>query len=150
MGEGPRLRVSREAAGLTQAELARRTGIHQPTISAIESGRRAPRPETLERLMAALAQRPSLLVDRLRDEIIRSGARHGMGNVRVFGSCLHGTDVPGSDVDLLVTPERGASLLDLVAFQQEVEDLLGVRVDAVSDRTSGRIVEAVLDEAVPL
>lgn len=85
--------------------------------------------------MAALAQRPSLLVDRLRDEIIRSGARHGMGNVRVFGSCLHGTDVPGSDVDLLVTPERGASLLDLVAFQ-EVEDLLGVRVDGCLSRRS--------------
>lgn len=150
MDEGARLRTSREAAGLSQVELARRTGIHQPTISAIESGRRVPRPETLERLLVALAQRPSQLVHHFRDEIIDSGARHRMGNVRVFGSCLHGTDVLGSDVDLLVTPETGATLLDLVAFQQEVEELLGVRVDAVSDGASGRIVAAVVAEAVPL
>lgn len=150
MDVGSRLRASREAAGISQAELARRSGVHQPTISAIERGRRTPRPETFERLMAALARRPSLLVARLRDEIIRAGVRHRMGNVRVFGSCLHGRDTPGSDVDLLVTPEPGASLLDLVAFQQEVEDLLGVRVDAVSDRSSGPIMEAVAAEAAPL
>ena len=37
-----------------------------------------------------------------RDEILRVAARHGAGNVRLFGSLARGDDTPGSDVDLLV------------------------------------------------
>ncbi|MBW2507413.1 MAG: helix-turn-helix transcriptional regulator, partial [Deltaproteobacteria bacterium] len=36
---GARLRELRLAAGLTQAELARRTGIHRPNIARVEAGR---------------------------------------------------------------------------------------------------------------
>ena len=36
-----RLRAAREALGLTQAEVARALGVHRPTISEIEAGRRA-------------------------------------------------------------------------------------------------------------
>lgn len=38
-----------------------------------------------------------------------------------------------SDLDLLVRMEPGRSLLDLVGFQQDVADLLGIRVDVVSE-----------------
>lgn len=45
-----------------------------------------------------------------------------------------GDDTPTSDVDLLVTPEPDASLLDLSAFAVEVEDLVGREIDVTSDR----------------
>lgn len=47
------LRSARARAGLSQRELARRSGIPQPTIAAIESGRQDPRHATLERLLRA-------------------------------------------------------------------------------------------------
>ena len=42
---------ARRAAGLTQRELARRTGVAQPTIARIESGTSDPRLGTLEVLL---------------------------------------------------------------------------------------------------
>jgi len=51
---GSRLKSLRRAAGLTQAELARRTGIHRPNIARIEAGRHTPSLETLSRLAAAI------------------------------------------------------------------------------------------------
>ncbi len=51
---GTRLRRLRKAAGLTQAELARRTGIHRPNIARVEAGRHTPSLETLARLASAI------------------------------------------------------------------------------------------------
>lgn len=51
---GARLRELRHAAGLTQAELARRTGIHRPNIARVEAGRHTPSLETLARLANAI------------------------------------------------------------------------------------------------
>lgn len=51
---GARLRELRLAAGLTQAELARRTGIHRPNIARVEAGRHTPSLETLARLSGAI------------------------------------------------------------------------------------------------
>jgi transcriptional regulator with XRE-family HTH domain len=48
------LRELRERAGLTQAELAQRTGIGQPVLSLYESGRREPRADVFIRLVEAL------------------------------------------------------------------------------------------------
>ena len=51
---GARLRELRLAAGLTQAELARRTGIHRPNIARVEAGRHTPSLETLSRIATAI------------------------------------------------------------------------------------------------
>ncbi len=51
---GARLKQLRTSAGLTQAELARRTGIHRPNIARVEAGRHTPSLETLSKLAAAI------------------------------------------------------------------------------------------------
>ena len=45
--------MARRRAGLTQRELAGRTGIPQPSISRIERGRVSPSVDTLDRLLSA-------------------------------------------------------------------------------------------------
>jgi uncharacterized protein len=58
--------------------------------------------------------------------------RHRIRRLSLFGSVLHGTDRPDSDVDLLVEFEPGATpgLLGLAAIEMELSDLLrGQRVD---------------------
>lgn len=47
------LREARAGAGLTQRELASRSGMPQPAIARIESGASSPRVATLDRLLAA-------------------------------------------------------------------------------------------------
>lgn len=50
------LLLARRRAGLTQRELAERSGVPQSTIARIESGRSDPRTKTLERLLTACNQ----------------------------------------------------------------------------------------------
>lgn len=51
------IRDSRLEAGLTQAELAERSGTSQSTLSAYEHGRKVPSARTLERILAASGHR---------------------------------------------------------------------------------------------
>jgi uncharacterized protein len=53
-------------------------------------------------------------------------------NPRIFGSALYGTDRDGSDLDILVDAMPGATLFDLGGLQDELQTLLGVRVDLLT------------------
>lgn len=86
-----------------------------------------------------------------RGQILQIAAKHGARNVRVFGSVARGEAKPQSDIDLLVEFKRGTTLLDHAALIEELEELLGVKVDVVSERgLRERIRNRVLDEAVAL
>jgi transcriptional regulator with XRE-family HTH domain len=64
-----RLEPLRIAKGWSQAELARRSGVPQPTISRIEAGKsRAIDLDNLERLANALGVNAALLIDHEIDE----------------------------------------------------------------------------------
>jgi len=92
----------------------------------------------------------NILKDR-RETILRVAASHGARDVRVFGSRVRGTARPDSDVDMLVKLEAGRSLLDLIAIKQDLEDLLGCKVDVVTEAAiSPYIREQVLNEAAAL
>ena len=86
-----------------------------------------------------------------RGEILEIGRQHGIRMIRVFGSVSRGDSTPTSDVDLLVDLEQGRSLLDLGGFVEDVQDLLGCRVDVVSARgLRERFRDRVLQHAVAL
>src|SRR3989442_6921738 len=73
-----------------------------------------------------------------RADILRIAEEHGARNVRVFGSEARGDAGAHSDLDLLVDMEQGRSLLDLVGLGQDLEDLLGRRVDVLTSPVTGR------------
>jgi len=86
-----------------------------------------------------------------RDDVLRIAARHGARNVRVFGSVARGDADEKSDIDLLVEFEPGRSLLDHAGLWMDLQELLGCKVDVVSERgIKPRIRERVLQEALPL
>jgi len=57
-----RVRKSRISQGLSQAELAEKTGVSQPTVANWESGSHIPRRATLERIAQALSVEPVWLL----------------------------------------------------------------------------------------
>ncbi|MBZ0169773.1 nucleotidyltransferase [Candidatus Methylomirabilis lanthanidiphila] len=69
-----------------------------------------------------------------RDAILRIAVRHGAYNIRVFGSAARGEALEDSDIDLLVEFEPGRSLLDHTALVLELEELLGRKVDVVTEK----------------
>lgn len=89
--------------------------------------------------------KPSRALNEKREAIRSAVTRCGASNPRVFGSVLHGADVEGSDLDLLVDPLPGATLFDLGGLQVELEVLLGVRVDLL---TPGDLPVAVRNKVI--
>ena len=80
-----------------------------------------------------------------RVEIVRIVTARKCCNTRVFGSVLHGTDTPESDLDLLVDALPGTTLFDLGGLQVDLEDLLKVRVEVI---TPGDLPEKWRDEVI--
>lgn len=86
-----------------------------------------------------------------RAQILQIAAKYGADNVRVFGSVVHGTAGPDSDLDLLVRFSKTASLIDHIALMQDLEAMLGVKVDVVEeDALHPLIRDRVLSEGVLL
>jgi predicted nucleotidyltransferase/DNA-binding XRE family transcriptional regulator len=153
MNVGELIRDARTRAELSQAALADRAKTSQPAIARYESGAASPSLSTLERILAASdsalvlsapKRRPRprrassgsrlRLIRRLRGRLAEAAQRHGVRDLRVFGSVARGEETPDSDVDFLVDLEPGRTLLDLIGFQQEAEDTLGVGVDVATPR----------------
>lgn len=57
------MRAARERLGLTQEEVAQRSGVHSTEVSRIEAGKRDPKISTLERLARAVEVKPGRLLD---------------------------------------------------------------------------------------
>lgn len=91
------------------------------------------------------------IVKKNRDEILRIATSHGASDVRIFGSVVRGEDTKNSDIDFLVKLEKNRSLLDHADMIIEMEDLLGCKVDVVTEPgLKERVKARVLMEAVPL
>jgi len=86
-----------------------------------------------------------------REQILAIARKHGVRNIKVFGSVSRGQAHADSDVDFLIEagPERtpffpGGLVADL-------EELLGRRVDVVTEKGLNQYLrDRVLKEAVPL
>ena len=69
-----------------------------------------------------------------RDLLLAITARHGASNVRLFGSVLRQEARPDSDVDLLIDLAEDRGFDDYLALIEELESVLGRRVDLITDR----------------
>jgi uncharacterized protein len=77
---------------------------------------------------------PSVVLASKRDQILALAAARGARRLRIFGSVARGEDHEGSDIDLVVDMPAGASLLQIVGLQHDIEDALGMRVDLCTER----------------
>jgi uncharacterized protein with HEPN domain/predicted nucleotidyltransferase len=88
------------------------------------------------------------LLEKHRERILEILAKYGLGNPRLFGSVLHATHDPESDIDLLVDPSSETTLLTLIAAEQEIQKELGLSVDLKTpEELSKRFRENVIAES---
>lgn len=84
-------------------------------------------------------------------EIRDIASRYPVANIRVFGSVVHGDDRDTSDIDLLVDALPETTLFDLGGLQDELQELLGVKVDLLTPGDiPPRFRETVIREARPV
>ena len=75
---------------------------------------------------------------RRRDTVLAIAARHGVSQVRVFGSVARGEERPDSDIDLLIDLDDDRGFADYLEFAEEIETLFGRRVEIVLNRSLSR------------
>ena len=91
------------------------------------------------------------LIECHREQLLALARRRGVTSVRVFGSMGRGEGREDSDVDLLVTLAPGISALALGGLLLDAQDLLGRRVDVVTEASlHPTLRDRVLADAVPL
>jgi len=74
---------------------------------------------------------------------------YGVKRVGLFGSYIRGEMKEDSDVDISVEIEKDISLLDFVGLKQEIEEVLGKKVDLVEyDTIKPLLRERILNEQV--
>jgi len=91
------------------------------------------------------------LLQSKRSEILRIAEKHGVRNVRVFGSSVRGDATEGSDIDFLVEPTEETSPWFPAGLVEELERLLGRPVDVVTVESLYWLLRRrILKEAKPL
>lgn len=165
------LRTERHRMGLTQRQLAERTGVPQSTIARIEAGRTDPRASTLNTLLIGCGR--SMTTGGWRAEAGRGMSERALrylpemtrrivdrfspSRIILFGSQARGVAKPLSDIDILVVfdaegdrRERRVAIRTVLADLIVDKDVLVItETEAVAPR-SGSIISAALTEGVPL
>jgi predicted nucleotidyltransferase len=78
--------------------------------------------------------RPSELLERRYREVIDVITGYPLVRAWVFGSVARGDDRPDSDLDLLVELAPGASVVDCVGLEDDLEAVLGCPVDVITTK----------------
>lgn len=89
--------------------------------------------------------------ERLAARVRALGDQYGIRNIRIFGSFARDEARPDSDLDLLVEYVPGRTGFAFVEFCEQVEELLGRRIDVVTEKSLHPLVrDQILRQAVPL
>lgn len=144
------LRERRAILGMSQRDLAQASGVKQPLIAAIESGRRHPSQPSRAAIDGAVAMRPSVALAARRQQVRDIFARAGLAEPTVFGSVARGCDRTDSDIDLMVDFTDRHDIVDLLTLEAELSALLTFPVDLVDGRMRGVVTSSGAIEAVAL
>ncbi len=88
-------------------------------------------------------QEKTRIKKKLKTELMKRGIK----KAALFGSVARGEDDASSDLDLLIEPSEGMTLMDLSGLKMDLEDLLGRRVDVITYRSiHPKLKEAILFE----
>jgi len=87
----------------------------------------------------------------LRQEMPRLRGEHSVRSLEIFGSFVRGEASENSDLDLLVVFDDAPTLFGFIRIEDELSQLLGVKVDLVmKDGLKPALGARILAEAVSL
>lgn len=94
------------------------------------------------------------LLDRIhsqKKELIAVAKKHGAYNLRIFGSVARGEESEKSDIDILVSFEKGRNIFDEVRLFDELTQCLNHKIDLVGeDALSPLLKSKILAESILL
>ena len=86
------------------------------------------------------------ILNKHRDELRE---KYKIAEIGIFGSYIRGEQKKESDIDILVEFSEPISLLDLIAAENYISDLIGRKVDLVPrENIRPELKQVILDEVV--
>ena len=71
----------------------------------------------------------------------------GARKIAVFGSYVKGEEKPESDIDVIVEFSDKKSLLELVRIERELSEILGIKVDLLTEKSiSPYLIDGIKEE----
>ena len=61
--------------------------------------------------------------------------KYNLKSAAIFGSYARGEENENSDLDILISLKRDMNLLDIIGIEQELEDILGKKVQIITERS---------------
>lgn len=110
----------------------------------------APYPAVMDKSKRMTAGRLRRVVTAHRSDIERIARARGALDIRLVGSVARGEETRTSDIDFLVRFAPGRSLFDQAGLIHDLEELLGVDVDVISEGGLRPTDSALQDEAIAL
>ena len=99
--------------------------------------------------MDAEERKMSDILEQLRQQLPNFKERYDIETLEVFGSYVRAEQREASDLDLLVTFSKLPSLLKFIEIENQLSDLLEIKVDLVmKDSLKQEIGERIISEAV--
>ncbi|MDR2722903.1 MAG: nucleotidyltransferase domain-containing protein [Cellulomonadaceae bacterium] len=126
--------------GMSQSQIAQALGVSQSAVS------------QQMRTAADIAQAaPEAVINAAAGTVKQVAEKRGFTRLAVFGSAARGQARPDSDIDLLVEPPQGATILDLLDLKDRLAAIVGRAVDLVTyGGLKPTLDDDILAEAVPL
>ncbi len=75
------------------------------------------------------------VINKKKNQIKKIALKHGARSIKIFGSVARREETKDSDIDFLVEFESDRSLFDLIALKNELEELLNMPVDVVTENS---------------
>ena len=73
-------------------------------------------------------------IEGIKKTIIQILRKHGIKKAYLFGSFARGEEKPESDIDIIAEFTERKSLLDLVGIERELTEVLGKKVDLLTEK----------------
>jgi uncharacterized protein len=70
-----------------------------------------------------------------QETIKRAAHKYHPKFIGIFGSYTRGDQAINSDLDILIDFEENVNLIDLIGLEQELSELLGLKVDLVTQKS---------------
>jgi hypothetical protein len=69
------------------------------------------------------------------EKIVQALKNQGARKIAIFGSYVRGEEKPESDIDVIVEFSGRKSLLELVRIERELSEVLGIKVDLLTEKS---------------
>ena len=71
-------------------------------------------------------------IDKIKKPIVTELKKQGIKKAGIFGSYARGEENKSSDIDILIEPNEGMGLLDIVRLERELGEKIGRKIDLLT------------------